>query len=222
MSILTGLVLALTASPVGALEESRDFRFKAMLGDREIGEHRFQIGREGSAEYVVSEADFAVKFLLFKAFGYEHTSRERYDAGCLTALSARTETGGELYEVSAASDAGVLNVRSSDAATQLDGCVSTFAYWNPAQLLSQSRLLNPQTGELVEVDIVPGSETVNAGDNVANVYEINGEGLNIRVFYAAEGGDWVGLETDLENGRVLRYVPLESRAEGSVEVGGGQ
>ncbi len=205
MSFLNTIVLAFTAASGGVMEDTQTWRFKAMLGEREIGEHLFQVGTRDGAVHVLSEADFAVRILLFKAFGYEHTSAERYENGCLTDLSAQTETGGKRYNVSATAQNGVLNVQGNDADAALDGCVSTFAYWNPAQLLSQSQLLNPQTGELVDVTIAPAANDGQAG----SVYEISGEGLNIRVFYAPEDGQWVGLESQMDNGNVLRYVPVE-------------
>ncbi len=206
MNFLNSIVLAFTAASGGVIEDTQTWRFKAMLGDREIGEHHFQVGTRDGAVHVLSEADFAVRFLMFKAFGYEHTSAERYENGCLTDLNAQTQTGGKRYQVSAKAQDGVLNIQGGESDKALDGCVSTFAYWNPTQLLSQTRLLNPQTGTLVEVDIAPAPSAEPAGD----VFEISGEGLNIRVYYAADDGRWVGLESLMDDGKVLRYVPVEA------------
>ena len=33
--------------------------------------------------------------------------------------------------------------------------------------------------------------------------------MNIRVIYDAKDGQWVGLESLMDNGKILRYVPIE-------------
>ena len=33
--------------------------------------------------------------------------------------------------------------------------------------------------------------------------------MNIRVYYAAGSGRWMGLESRMDDGKVLRYVPID-------------
>ena len=83
----------------------------------------------------------------------------------------------------------------------------TFAYWNP-RFLEQSRLLDPQTGEYLPVDVQPlGREqlTVRGEAVMASAYQVKARNLDITVFYS-ENDEWLGLESVAKGGRIIRYV----------------
>lgn len=206
------LLVSLIFSSQILAEEQRSWRFKALLGDREIGEHVFTVSTDDRQTRVLSQAQFEVKFWLFKAFSYRHEAREHYDGNCLTALESDTKTGGDTYQVRAAQNGDEtlqISVQSQQPSTQtLAGCHLSFAYWHPA-MVERSNLINSQTGELVAVQTSLTNMTTYAGI-AANEYSIKGQDLDIRVFYDRDDGNWVGLESTLENGRKLRYEPLPS------------
>ncbi|MEO5697269.1 MAG: DUF6134 family protein, partial [Burkholderiaceae bacterium] len=151
-------VAALTAgaaAPVHALGGEWDFR--ALLDGAPIGRHHFRVTEQGDERKVVTEANFAVKFLGITAYRYHHRATEQWRGDCLTALSATTDDGGTSTRVRSEHDGDALSVVSGTTAESLKGCVMSFAYWNPA-IQSQTRLLNAQTGkfESVQVDRVGG------------------------------------------------------------------
>ena len=199
------LVLCTVAGSAFAYD-TQTWRFKASVGERDIGEHTFTVVTEAGAIQVVSQAEFAVKLLFIKAFGYSHEARERYEGGCLRELASTTDTQGEVTRVTASSEGNVLTVRNGDEFASLRGCYLGFSYWNP-DLLEQSRLINPQTGELVEVEIIPQGLTRFAGFP-AKAYRLRAPELDIGLWYDEQDGRWLGLESTLEDGRVLRYEPL--------------
>ena len=93
-----------------------------------------------------------------------------------------------------------------DQAEALDSCVMTFAYWNPA-FLQQPRLLNPQSGEYLPVDVQPlgKSEVIVRGDTVvASAYRVKARNAELTVWYSDEN-EWLGLESVAKGGRIIRY-----------------
>ena len=210
---LCALLIALVAGPAGATgaggEPAKEWRFRVLLDDDEIGYHHFRV-TEQSGRYVVdSEAKFRVRFLFFDAYRYEHVNRERWSDQCLVDIDARTKVNGELLAVSGSRQEGRFTVETSDGDLTIDDCVMTFAYWNP-EFLEQTRLLNSQTGDYVDVSIRPAGEealTVR-GENVrAERFELAADKLNMELWYSPDR-EWLGLESVTKGGRKLRYVLL--------------
>jgi hypothetical protein len=88
----------------------------------------------------------------------------------------------------------------------LPDCVMSFAYWNP-EFLQQKRLLNPQTGEFLDVDIeAMGTEDLEVrGEKIAaERYRITGRDIDIMVWYS-ENNEWLSLQSVVKNGRIIRY-----------------
>jgi hypothetical protein len=198
---LAALCLALPA----AAAEVRTWNFRVWLDNREIGEHQFILGATGDALELRSEARFDVKVLFVNAYRYRHQALERWEGNCLRSLAARTRTGSETLAVNAGTQDGHLVVERPAGRESHEGCVMTFAYWNP-QILKASRLLNSQTGELLPVQITPqGDETlsVRGEQRAAQRFRIQAPGLQIELWYA--DGRWVALEAPAAGGRRLRY-----------------
>jgi hypothetical protein len=82
----------------------------------------------------------------------------------------------------------------------------TFAYWNP-DILTQKRLLNPQTGRLETVTIMPLGEdnvVVRGATVPARRYRISGPKHPIDLWYGADR-NWLALQSTVDGGRLLRY-----------------
>ena len=82
----------------------------------------------------------------------------------------------------------------------------TFAYWNPG-FLEQPRLLNPQTGEYLEVEVEElGSDLVEiAGREIpARSVRLRARQMDITLWYS-ESSEWLALESVAKGGRILRY-----------------
>lgn len=186
---------ALAAAAETATPPTGTWNFRALLDGKPIGQHRFSVTGDGEARKVVSEANFAVKFLGITAYRYHHKATEQWHANCLTALNSTTDDDGKPESV---------GTDRNDPA--LNGCVMSFAYWNPA-IQSQTRLLNAQTGKLETVQvrrIGSGSVEVRGTAVEATEFRITGAAQPIVVWYSAQG-EWIGLDSTVAGGRKLSY-----------------
>lgn len=200
-----GLVAALAALP--AAGETRVWDFRAFLDDAPIGFHRFTLHAEGANREMKIETRFDVKVLFVTAYRYLHSATERWRGNCLESLTARTDDDGAKSAVDAVSDGNTLSVTTGRSRETIPGCAMTFAYWNP-QILRQSRLLNPQTGEYEAVkvaDLGEASITVRGSAVTARHYRITGPKNPIDLWYSM-ANEWLALESTVAGGRKLRYA----------------
>lgn len=207
-TVLAVLVVAsfvsLPASSASA--DGRSWEFSVLLDGSKIGYHRFDLLRRGELFEVRSEARFDVRFLFFPAFRYRHDNRELWVDGCLNEIDSRTRQNGKRQAVTGSLVDDVFRVDAGDGNDVLDECVMTFAYWNP-EFLEQSRLLNPQTGEYLPVDVeMLGVQPIMVrGEKVnAAAYRLVASKVELTVWYS-EDDEWLGLESVARGGRILRY-----------------
>ena len=204
--VLLGALLAAPV-PTGAMvDEARSWTFTVHLDDSRIGYHRFDVLPSGDGVEVISEARFDVKFLFFNAFQYRHSNREAWDGFCLERIESETQENDREFAVFGQRRDGTFVIDTGESAETLDSCVMTFAYWNPA-FLQQSRLLNPQSGEYMPVNVQPlGKQQVVArgGTVVASAYRVTARDTELTVWYS-EDNEWLGLESVAKGGRIIRY-----------------
>jgi Family of unknown function (DUF6134) len=185
---------------------TREWDFTVSLDGKPIGEHRFTLRDLGETREIESEALFRVRFLFVEAYRYEHRARELWQGNCLQSVAARTDANGKPLFVEGRRDKGEFRIQSSSGAVLQDECVQTFAYWNPS-ILDAQRLLNPQTGEYVDIKVLlMGRESI--GGQQTDRYRLIGAGgapLQIDLWYTA-ARDWVALESLTPEGRRLRYA----------------
>ena len=156
--------------------------------------------------YVSSEANFDVKFLFISAYTYLHKNSEVWRGNCLQAINASTDDNGETLYVRGNYHAQGLSLQTHNGQQQLEGCVKTFAYWDPS-LLKSNKLLNVQTGKLEEVSVeaLGESEFDNNGDLIrASHYRIHNPKFSIDLWYS-DKKEWLALESTTESGARLRY-----------------
>ena len=82
----------------------------------------------------------------------------------------------------------------------------TFAYWNP-KLLDQTQLLNPQTGDYVDVRVekVGDEILVVRGQPVeAKRFKLTAVGVDLTLWYSPDN-EWLALSSVAKGGRVIRY-----------------
>ena len=148
-----------------------------------------------------------MKVLGLTLYRYEHLALERWQGDCLVSLEARTNDDGVRKTVQAWVEGSTLTVVAGGTRNQLGGCVTTFAYWNPA-ILAADRLLNAQTGRLEKVRIESQGRdwVLNAQGQAsqASRYRIVGPEEPITLWYD-EANRWVGLESQVGSGRRLTY-----------------
>jgi hypothetical protein len=198
------MMLALIPSLAPASTD-QEWRFRVLLDGQEVGTHTYRLESRDGERRVQSDAQFNVRFLFIDAYTYIHQARERWHGDCLKAIESRTDDNGEKSSVRGARNGASFELAGSRA--ELPGCVMSFAYWNPA-MLKQGRLLNAQTGELLDVRVEPlGEETVSVRGQpmAARRYALYAPKFRIDVWYAADR-QWVQLESTTESGRKLRYL----------------
>lgn len=196
-----------TAAPSAAREiATREWNFAVSLDGRPIGEHRFTLHDRGDIRELRSKAHFNVRFLFINAYRYEHSAREQWQGDCLQSVDARTNANGKPLVVEGERENGAFRMRTGSADLLQDACVQTFAYWNP-RILDARRLLNPQTGEYVDVKVLlMGREVI--GGQQADRYRLIGNGptpLQIDLWYTP-AHDWLALESLTPEGRRLHYA----------------
>jgi hypothetical protein len=202
----TLLAPALTLAALSTHAADEQLRFRVYLDEKPIGQHSFRIDAIGDTRLVASRASFDVDFLFINAYRYRHESRETWRDGCLDEIRATTDDNGKTLRVEGEASGKRFRIDGPEGQTQAGGCLMTFAYWNP-EFLNQPRLLNPQTGELVDVSVRRlGADRVPVeGRKVAATrYELVADDLSIELWYNDDLG-WVGLASDTGKGARLIY-----------------
>ncbi|MEC5388067.1 DUF6134 family protein [Uliginosibacterium sp. H3] len=198
---------ALSLLPLSAAaQSSRSWNFRVALNDEPIGTQRFTLTPQGDQRELRSEASFDVKVLFINAYRYRHEATERWQGDCLRSIASRTDDDGKLISVKSQREGDKLQVTATKASETLEGCVMTFAYWNPA-ILRQTKLLNPQTGEYEKVSFaLVGEESIEVRGQAtkAKRYRLSGPERPIDLWYGADG-DWLALQSTVAGGRRLTY-----------------
>ncbi len=205
--IIAIVLPALASAPIALADEGRSWEFSVLLDGSEIGRHRFEVEQDGDLQEVRSEASFDVRFLFFTAFEYRHSNREVWSDGCLRRIESRTRQNGDRQAVVGTLVDDTFVVERDEGKAELDDCVMTFAYWN-RDFLEQSRLLNPQTGQYVAVDVEPvGEREIDIRGEVVDArgWRVKADKIELTVWYSADD-EWLGLESVARGGRILRYV----------------
>lgn len=205
---LTAMLLLMASSTVSFAEApaNRTLLFDVFLDGKKIGYHRFDIAGQRSNAAVRSEASFDVKFLFVTAFSYRHSAMENWSGGCLDEIEARTDSNGKELSVVGERTGGAFVIDTGEQEAELPECVMSFAYWNPG-FLEQPRLLNPQTGEYLDVEIEElGRDVIELdGREVeARSVRLTARQMDITLWYS-ENSEWLALESVAKGGRIIRY-----------------
>jgi hypothetical protein len=203
---LFGLTFMTTAPATDRVSGVAEWDFNVYLNDRKIGKHSFKVSESAGIKQVQSEANFKYTILLIPAYRYEHQAAERWSDECLVEIDARTNANGERIEVSGEQTGNGFRVVSGLSPAELPQCVMTFAYWNP-NFLEQPRLLNPQTGEFVDVTVERlGNEALQVrGQTVdATRFKLTAYEIDLTLWYS-EDDEWLALESVAKGGHIIRY-----------------
>ncbi|MGA6827571.1 DUF6134 family protein [Nitrospira sp. NS4] len=183
------------------------YDFKVFLGKDEIGRQRFEVASEGERTQVRIDAQFTVKFLYIPVYTYRHTNVETWEGACLREIRAETDDNGDSFFVNGNSRNGQLQVQTQAGSWSSEGCIKTFAYWNP-EWIKGERLLNSQTGEHQSVSIrAVGEETISVqGVPTRTTHRrIVTDKFSIDLWYTLNGR-WVALQSTTKKGDTLRYT----------------
>ena len=211
---LTGLVmiclfvLTLTSPPPAQAisNEVESWNFDVYLNDKKVGKHSFTVAEADGMKLVQSQANFKYKILFIPAYKYEHTAAERWTDNCLVDLSATTNDNGERILVKGSQTGSGFAIQRDQSPVELPECVMTFAYWNP-EFLEQPRLLNPQTGEYVDISVEKaGSDILEVrGQQVpATRFRLTAYNVDLTLWYSPDD-EWLALESVAKGGHIIRY-----------------
>ena len=207
VAIVLGLLIPFQTATLEASDDVRKWSFEVYVNEKSVGQHSFQLQEEGETRLVRSTANFEYKIMFLSLYDYTHQNREIWKDGCLSSIKSSTDANGKLYSVEGTQGANGFMVEAVDSEKVLPECVSTFAYWDPS-FLDSSQLLNAQTGKLVDVEVTNlSTEEIPIRDQFVETtrYRVDAGEVQIDLWYTPEG-DWVGLETQPREGRVMRYV----------------
>jgi len=188
----------------------QSWNFRVYLDNKEIGQHSFQVTQNNNVTHVEIVASFEVSFLFFKAYSYQHSNYEVWSGECLHSISSRTDDNGKQYFVEGYIRDTVLFMHTVDGPNELDGCIKTFAYWDPDFLESES-LLNSQTGEMVEVEVTdlgPDIIDISGKPVTGNRYRLESHDFSIDLWYSVNDRKWLAMESVTSTGSKLRYQAI--------------
>jgi hypothetical protein len=207
--ILIGLFALLLASEApagdgpGGLEA---WKFDVYLNDKKVGEHSFSVTEKSGVKQVRSEAEFKYRVFFIPAYRYKHSAAERWSGDCLIEFDASTNANGKRTQITGQKTGDIFRVEANDQPVELPECVMTFAYWNPA-FLDQSSLLNPQTGEYVDVNVEQigvDSLEVRGQPVTANRFQLTADETELTLWYSTDN-EWLALESVVKGGHIIRY-----------------
>lgn len=207
-TLLLLATLAILAGSIAAQaqEPTKEWKFRVLLDEKDIGHHHFTITDTGSETTIESEANFDARIFLVFHFRYEHSNTEVWKNDCLTEITSQTTTNGKEVSLQGAREEDAFIVMTNDQEQRLPSCVKSFAYWDK-RLLQDGRLMNPQTGQYQEINIEAiDSEPLNirGEQRPALRYRLTGEKVDLDVWYSTSG-EWLQLESKVRGGRILRY-----------------
>lgn len=207
VALLGSLACLASPSPKAWGAISHTYDFKVFLGKDEIGRQRFEVFSEGERTQVRIDAQFKVKFLYITVYTYRHTNVETWEGTCLREIHAETDDNGESFFVNGVFQNGRLQVQTQAGNWSSEGCIKTFAYWNPEWIKSE-RLLNSQNGEHQPVSVrAVGEDTilVQGVPTRTTHRRIVTEKFAVDLWYTLSGR-WVALQSTTAKGDPLRYT----------------
>jgi Family of unknown function (DUF6134) len=212
------LVIALAGSLASASQSdvARQLMFDVFLDSKPIGYHRFDLAPRTDGYRIETEAAFRVRILGVSVFKYEHRNREEWQGSCLVSMNSSTNDDGTQRAVNGTGDSRRFAVTSNGNKLAIQECVGSYAYWDLAQLQSQQRFLNPQTGEhqtLVLSELGAQSLKIGSVQHAVKRYALRGEDVDITLSYCASRPEWIALDAKLK-GRTLQY-----RRRGAINCG---
>ena len=210
LTLITICLISLgLTSPIHAQERVDgvdNWDFDVYLNDKKVGKHSFKVSEVEGIKQVQSEASFTVKIFFITTYRYEHSATERWTDNCLLEFDGKTNTNGKRISVSGEQTGVGFVVETGDKPIELPQCVMTFAYWN-SEFLKQPSLLNPQTGDYVDILVEKvGDEMLYVRGRAVPTtrFKLTAEKVDLTLWYSLDD-EWLVLESVAKGGQIIRY-----------------
>lgn len=200
----TSLVLILATMALKA--HAQEWRFNVTLDGKPFGYHTFKLSTDGQQKTLISDANFKYKILGITAYRYLHKAEEHWKDDCLQTLNANTNDNGEEKQITGQQMDNGFVLTQLKKSPPLASCVMSFAYWNP-NILSQTRLLNPQTGDYLDSKIkYTGEENISVrGESVPVKHHVI-ETIKFKIdLWYDKNNQWVALQSTTPDGHKVAY-----------------
>lgn len=208
-----GLAAAIVISPAHAQptwqpSNGEKLEFDVFRDGSRFGKHIVSFTRENDLLIVDTDIELKVALGPLTVFHYVHDVTERYSAGRLISLAAKTKKDGRWKTLAADAVEGGLNVAGAAFKGLRTGAVIPSTHWNIAQM-GQSAMFSTETGAMLPIEVIDqGVERVktSAGEIDARRYLVRSD-LDATFWYDASGR-WVKCAFTAQGARV-EYVLRE-------------
>ncbi|MCX7353677.1 MAG: DUF6134 family protein [Alphaproteobacteria bacterium] len=131
------------------------YRYKIERSGSVIGTQTLTVGKDGDKVTVSDETAIKVKVAFVTAYTLDHSRRETWQDGKLTALETRLDDNGTKSTLTAKADGDKLAIKGSEGdSTQALGIMPT-GYWNVATV-KQTKLFDNETGKILNISVSGG------------------------------------------------------------------
>lgn len=185
---------------------AQEWRFNVTLDGKPFGYHTFKLNINGQQKTLISDANFKYKILGITAYRYVHKAEEHWQENCLQTLNANTNDNGEEKKIVGQQMDNGFVLTQLKKSPPLANCVMSFAYWNP-NILSQTRLLNPQTGDYLDskINYLGEENLLVRGENVQVKHHII-ETIKFKIdLWYDKNNEWVALQSTTPDGHKVAY-----------------
>ena len=188
---------------------AKEFNFKVLLNDKDIGHHRFSV----EDQTVNSDAAFDVKLWIIPAYKYRHKATETNLNGCLTSLQSETQDGADNFALKTIGATPNFKILVNQKEITHASCMQTFRYWD-INFTQQKTAINPQDGKLFNLNFINDGldSIVSLGKSIrANKYTLKALGdqdekFHIELWYHPETQAWLQLKSYVKDDNVLTYA----------------
>lgn len=182
--------------------------FDVLRNGSPFGIHTVRFSRAG--DELVVDTDIELKVMLgpFTAFHYVHDAVERWKAGRIQSVQARTRNEGVWKELRAERVGEALRVQGAAFTGALEGVVIPSSHWNAAQMM-QRAMFSTETGEMLPMTVTDrGVETVRTSSGPVSARRFDVDSDVDASFWYDMTGRWVKCAFVAKGSRV-EYVLRE-------------
>lgn len=180
--------------------------FDIQRNGQKLGHHQVLFSNDDGDTIVRSTSKIRVEILFIPAYSFDYASTARWSQGRLVALTAQTNDGGNLSDVSAHAHANLMKITGSKGEATAELGIFPTNHWHKG-VTSKTRVLNTITGAINAVTIRNMGRmpiTTERGKVNATHYVYAGD-LQAEAWYD-DAGRWVKLRFPGKDGSTIEFL----------------